>query len=186
MKKTSVLMLLCVAFLFVGCGGNDMEATIDGTENSFDEVDIALKADGTLYKLTATGTTGDPAKDGGSRVTLNMDLDKAFLDKLEAGKEYAINGKSTFPDADAAAAPVYAPNEDQVNAVRRIWVEYACADCKAAGKESQRIEGNVTFDDITDEQLTGTLDVTVKGGIPGWKNADAEADIAVTFDVEIK
>ena len=178
MPKT-LISLFSLCLLAVGCGNNTMDAVVDGDEQSFDEVKLELTRDGDRYTLRAEGLA-----DAGT-LTFQMELDKAALEELATGEDHDINGVATFPGIGTAPTPLYAGGTEQVGAVKRIWLEFDCDDCKRTGDEEQRVAGKITFDDVADDHLAGSIAVTIKGGIPFWPTTEAEADIDVEFDLDV-
>lgn len=181
MRYMLIASLLFAAVGLVGCGSNDFQATIDGEEQSFDEVQIAITEDGTRYRLTATGEQ-DSAK-----LMFVLDLDADTVRGAEVDKELGVGGAAAF--AGSAQEASWTPSAANDPSVVAAWLEYYCDSCARDGSESQNLAGTLQFDEIDEDRLSGTIKVTVDGKIPYWHKdgvTDSNASLEITFDAEIE
>lgn len=190
MRNWIMISLLAATVTLGGCADNTFDATIDGEAQDFDEVEVSLSEAGAVYKLTVTGTSGDPAEEG-SRVILHVNLSTDAVKAAELGEALELDGTATFQAAPDGAGDLskevsYAPSATQKAPVAAMWVEAECKDCARKGGETQAMTGTLTLEDVSDDHLTGKFTVDMTGAIPSWSKAGSlEATFEVAFDADI-
>ena len=184
MRNLMISMVLTFSAL-AGCASNDMSATLDDEAQSFEEVEVAITAELTAYRIVATGTIEDGKAN--DQLEVVMTLDAETVRALEDGASLSFSGNAAFQGTQEGD-PGFSAAASHDTAVRGAWLRYTCDDCERNGNEMQAVEGTLTLDEITDEQLAGTLTMAVEGQIPSWKPTEsggAKASIDVSFDAPI-